>query len=93
MNVFKVFIYFFFVYLSHVKNCLKRSLMYTVILLICQVFTSLSLFVMLISPLNAFPWVLNGLMEAWVSLKRVQSFVQLKESQLDAYYKEMNGKL
>ncbi|XP_064600962.1 ATP-binding cassette sub-family C member 10-like [Liolophura sinensis] len=58
-----------------------------------KVFTSLSLFVMLISPLNAFPWVLNGLMEASVSLKRVQAFVQLKESQLDTYYKEMNEKI
>jgi ATP-binding cassette subfamily C (CFTR/MRP) protein 10 len=26
-------------------------------------------------PLNAFPWVLNGLIEAWVSLKRVQIYL------------------
>ncbi|KAL4237303.1 Multidrug resistance-associated protein 7 [Mactra antiquata] len=51
-----------------------------------KVFTSLSLFLMLISPLNAFPWVLNGLMEAWVSLKRVQEFVSLKDIDMDLYY-------
>ena len=33
---------------------------------------------MLIGPLNAFPWVVNGLVEAWVSVKRVQQFVDLK---------------
>ena len=43
-----------------------------------QVFTSLALFNMLIGPLNAFPWVVNGLVEAWVSVKRVQQFVDLK---------------
>ncbi|EDQ90852.1 uncharacterized protein MONBRDRAFT_36370 [Monosiga brevicollis MX1] len=42
-----------------------------------KVFTSLSLFNILIGPLNAFPWVLNGLMEAYVSLKRVELFVRL----------------
>ncbi|XP_005104371.1 multidrug resistance-associated protein 7 isoform X2 [Aplysia californica] len=51
-----------------------------------KVFTSLSLFVMLISPLNAFPWVLNGLVEAWVSLQRVQKFVCLTDMDPGAYY-------
>lgn len=41
---------------------------------------------MLISPLNAFPWVLNGLVEAWVSLKRVQQFLLLPELDLSQYY-------
>lgn len=41
---------------------------------------------MLISPLNAFPWVLNGLVEAWVSLKRVQSFLLLPELYVHQYY-------
>ncbi|VDI80258.1 ATP-binding cassette, subfamily C (CFTR/MRP), member 10 [Mytilus galloprovincialis] len=50
------------------------------------VFTSLSLFLMLISPLNAFPWVINGLVESWVSLKRVQAFVSVKDLDLDSYY-------
>ena len=49
-----------------------------------QVFTSVALFGILISPLNAFPWVINGLIEAWVSTKRVQAFLQLKE--LGQYY-------
>lgn len=41
------------------------------------VFTSVALLAMLIGPLNAFPWVLNGLVEAWVSLKRVQELIQV----------------
>lgn len=49
-----------------------------------QVFTSVALFGILISPLNAFPWVINGLIEAWVSTKRVQAFLQLQE--LGQYY-------
>lgn len=51
-----------------------------------QVFTSLALFNILISPLNAFPWVINGLVEAWVSVKRVQNYLQLEELDLDEYY-------
>lgn len=41
------------------------------------VFTSMALMNMLISPLNAFPWVLNGLTEAWVSLRRIQRFLDV----------------
>ena len=44
---------------------------------------------MLISPLNAFPWVLNGLMEAWVSLKRIQAFLSLENLDLTGYYQEL----
>ena len=51
-----------------------------------KVFTSVALFNILISPLNAFPWVINGLMEAWVSAKRVQQFLQLEEIQWGQYY-------
>lgn len=36
------------------------------------VFTTISLLNMLIFPMNAFPWVVNGLMEARVSKKRLQ---------------------
>lgn len=36
------------------------------------VFTSLALFNVLIGPLNAFPWVLNGVVEAIVSLRRLE---------------------
>jgi len=46
---------------------------------------------MLISPLNAFPWVINGLMEAWVSLKRVQEFVALQDLDLLQYYSSNTG--
>jgi len=41
-------------------------------------YTSVALLNMLIGPLNAFPWVLNGLTEAWVSLKRVQQLINVK---------------
>lgn len=51
-----------------------------------QIFTSLALFNILISPLNAFPWVINGLVEAWVSTKRVNAFLQLEELSLTEYY-------
>eukprot|EP00775_Hariotina_reticulata_P003521 gene3521-3791_t len=43
------------------------------------VFTSLALFNVLIAPLNAFPWVVNGVVEAWVSLKRLQSYLLLPQ--------------
>ena len=56
-----------------------------------QVFTSVALFNILISPLNAFPWVVNGLMEAWVSAKRVQQFLQLEEVEWDNYYVGYNA--
>lgn len=41
---------------------------------------------MLISPLNAFPWVLNGLVESWVSIKRVQKFLEMDELDYTKYY-------
>ncbi|KAL3874278.1 hypothetical protein ACJMK2_037317 [Sinanodonta woodiana] len=56
-----------------------------------KIFTSLSLFLMLISPLNAFPWVLNGLMEAWVSLKRVQAFIAVLDMDINKYYVTNQG--
>ena len=45
---------------------------------------------MLISPLNAFPWVLNGLMEAWVSVKRIQAFLSLDNLDLTGYYQQLD---
>ncbi|GMS80294.1 hypothetical protein PENTCL1PPCAC_2469, partial [Pristionchus entomophagus] len=42
-----------------------------------KVFTALALVNILIMPLNAFPWVLNGLVEALVSLKRLSKFFSL----------------
>ncbi|GFN76447.1 multidrug resistance-associated protein 7-like [Plakobranchus ocellatus] len=55
-----------------------------------KVFTSLSLFLMLIGPLNAFPWVINGLVESWVSLKRVEKYVNLKDAQPTSYYSNLS---
>ncbi|CAK9290745.1 unnamed protein product [Gordionus sp. m RMFG-2023] len=55
-----------------------------------KIFTSLALFNMLISPLNSFPWVINGLIEAWISLGRIQSLTDhlkpsLHPSETDAF--------
>lgn len=50
------------------------------------IFTSMALLNMLIAPLNAFPWVLNGLTEAWVSIKRVQRLLNLPDLDLEKYY-------
>eukprot|EP00879_Flechtneria_rotunda_P018134 GHRR01019017.1.p1 GENE.GHRR01019017.1~~GHRR01019017.1.p1 ORF type:complete len:554 (+),score=195.82 GHRR01019017.1:143-1663(+) len=46
------------------------------------VFTSLALFNILIAPLNAFPWVVNGVVEAIVSLQRVQAYLLLPQRAL-----------
>ncbi|XP_076803654.1 ATP-binding cassette sub-family C member 10-like isoform X2 [Clavelina lepadiformis] len=51
-----------------------------------KVFTVIALINMLIAPLNAFPWVLNGLMEAWISLDRLENFLKLPELDLDKFY-------
>ena len=45
-----------------------------------KVFTSVALFAMLTGPLNAFPWVLNGLVESLVSLRRLDAFLSLQVS-------------
>lgn len=51
-----------------------------------RVFTTIALLNMLIAPLNAFPWVLNGLVEAWVSVSRVQKLLTLSDLDLHEYY-------
>ncbi|XP_058497006.1 ATP-binding cassette sub-family C member 10 isoform X1 [Solea solea] len=51
-----------------------------------KVFTTLALVGMLIIPLNSFPWVLNSILEAKVSLERIQSFFKLTNQDLQAYY-------
>ena len=56
-----------------------------------QVFTSMALFSILIMPLNAFPWVINGLIEAWVSVSRVHDFLRLPELQWSKYYSKWKG--
>ena len=50
------------------------------------VFTSLALFNVLISPLNSFPWVLNGIVEAVVSVRRLQGFLSSWETKSDWAY-------
>uniref|UniRef100_A0A8C5GMR4 ATP-binding cassette, sub-family C (CFTR/MRP), member 10 n=1 Tax=Gouania willdenowi TaxID=441366 RepID=A0A8C5GMR4_GOUWI len=56
-----------------------------------KVFTTLALVGMLIIPLNAFPWVLNGILEAKVSLERIQRFLKLKNQNLQAHYENNTG--
>lgn len=56
-------------------------------------FTALALVRMLILPLNNFPWVINGLLEAKVSLDRIQRFLDLPNHDPQAYYSPGNGKL
>ncbi|NWV84549.1 MRP7 protein, partial [Dasyornis broadbenti] len=51
-----------------------------------KVFTALALVEMLILPLNGFPWVLNAILEAKVSLDRIQQFLELVDQNLEAYY-------
>ncbi|NXJ75494.1 MRP7 protein, partial [Trogon melanurus] len=51
-----------------------------------KVFTALALVGMLILPLNNFPWVLNGTVEAKVSLDRIQHFLELMDQDLRTYY-------
>ncbi|CAH8484089.1 unnamed protein product [Schistosoma turkestanicum] len=41
------------------------------------VFSSLALFGMLIGPMNAFPWVINGVMEAAISMQRITKLFYL----------------
>ncbi|XP_034455993.1 multidrug resistance-associated protein 7 [Hippoglossus hippoglossus] len=51
-----------------------------------KVFTTLALVGMLIIPLNSFPWVLSSILEAKVSLERIQRFFKLTDQDLQAYY-------
>ncbi|XP_072516288.1 ATP-binding cassette sub-family C member 10 [Salminus brasiliensis] len=55
-----------------------------------KVFTTLALVGMLILPLNAFPWVLNGTLEAKVSLDRIQRFLVLHNQDFAAYYSQVS---
>ena len=41
---------------------------------------------MLISPLNSFPWVINGLVQAMVSFKRLKNFLNLINLDWLTYY-------
>ncbi|XP_051957113.1 ATP-binding cassette sub-family C member 10-like isoform X3 [Xyrauchen texanus] len=55
-----------------------------------KVFSTLALVGMLILPLNAFPWVLNGTLEAKVSLDRIQRFLKLQDQDLTVYYSQVS---
>ncbi|KAL9928388.1 ATP-binding cassette sub-family C member 10 isoform 1-T2 [Glossina fuscipes fuscipes] len=55
-------------------------------LLATTTYTSVALLNLLIGPLNAFPWVLNGLVEAWISIKRVQELIDLPDLDFGSYY-------
>jgi hypothetical protein len=50
------------------------------------VFTCLALFNVLIAPLNAFPWVVNGVVEAFVSLRRIQAYLLLPQRAIEWAY-------
>ena len=49
-------------------------------------FTSVALFAMLTGPLNAFPWVINGLIESLVSVRRLSEFLSLNQFQRDDFF-------
>lgn len=55
-------------------------------------YTSVALLNMLIGPLNAFPWVLNGLIEAWISIRRVQELLNLSNLDFSSYYQPIMEK-
>lgn len=51
-----------------------------------QVFTTLALVGMLMIPLNSFAWVVNSILEAKVSLERIQRFFELTNRDLQGHY-------
>uniref|UniRef100_A0A3P9JS00 ATP-binding cassette sub-family C member 10 n=1 Tax=Oryzias latipes TaxID=8090 RepID=A0A3P9JS00_ORYLA len=51
-----------------------------------KVFTTIALVGLLIIPLNSFPWVLGSILEAKVSLERIQRFFKLTNQDLQAHY-------
>ncbi|CAB4062685.1 ABCC10 [Lepeophtheirus salmonis] len=53
-----------------------------------KVFTSMALFAMLSGPFNAFPFVINGLIEANVSIKRLARFLSLPSINRIKYFTE-----
>lgn len=56
-----------------------------------NVFTSLSLINILISPLNALPWVLLAMVEAYVSNKRIKQFFDMENIDLHSLYALVQG--
>lgn len=62
------------------------SVLQSVHLQTAQVFTVIALINMLISPLNAFPWVLNGLIESLVSYKRIKKYMDTQKVAVNTYF-------
>ncbi|XP_016655769.1 multidrug resistance-associated protein 7 isoform X4 [Acyrthosiphon pisum] len=54
-----------------------------------KVFTSMALLHMLITPLNNFPSILNGVTKACVSVKRIQRLIEVDDLQSQSYYSLM----
>ncbi|OVA01330.1 ABC transporter [Macleaya cordata] len=65
-TLFSLFTFGLFVLTGHTLNA-------------ATVFTCLSLFNILISPLNSFPWVINGLIDAIISTRRLCKFLSCPE--------------
>ncbi|KAJ0794971.1 putative ABC-type xenobiotic transporter [Helianthus annuus] len=55
------------------------------------VFTCLALFNNLISPLNSFPWVINGLIDAVISTRRLSKFLSCVEHESSTCSKELSN--
>ena len=55
-----------------------------------QIFSSVALLNMLIFPINAYPWIINGLVEAWVSLCRIAAVLEYdyEAEEVDIYHNE-----
>ncbi|GFR50512.1 hypothetical protein Agub_g12778, partial [Astrephomene gubernaculifera] len=56
-------------------------------------FTSLALFQLLTGPLNAFPWVVNGVVEAMVSVRRLQAYLTRAETKALWAYEDLEMSL
>ena len=55
-----------------------------------RIFTALTLINMLIFPLNAYPWVINGTVEGWVSLKRLQALMDTTVMDYQGIYEKFD---
>ena len=56
-----------------------------------KIFTALTLINMLIFPLNAYPWVINGTMEGWVSLNRLQALMDTNVIDYQQIYEKFDS--
>ncbi len=56
-----------------------------------KVFTAVALFAMLTGPVNALPWVINGLVESLVSVRRIQRFLSVPKFAKEDYFAQMEA--